>query len=865
MTLAYHLTTEYLNRKLYLVIQVEGSGEKNTLSVLQKEHARSAVKSPPAHTFYISADAAFETLKMLGATGKLFYQKKKIIVDPFTPFTLFFEVERQEKEAALFIGHFRMGNQTGSLDECSLVFPARPSWILHAGILRAAKEEVGESWLRFAEGGKKLLTGVELTTFLREAEEEEVPIAWKGEKVETTSDPFPFLQLTDRHGGFADLWLDYGSYGKIAFHDPAKPAWRNLAAEKAWEKDLLETDFIAKRVDRSHYYCPLDKVGKSLSFLLEIGWTVLDAQGRKVCRQTATDCDVQVGKEKITLRARLHYGDHTADLQQVIGAFNRRENFVQLSAGTVALLDKEKLSATWGDFAEQEVTAEGISLQKNRFGLLLPLFEEKHLPFREELREQIEKMARKEPKAPIAPSCDFKATLFPYQSEGLQWLQFLQEGGFGGLLADEMGLGKTVQVLAFLSQFTQSQPTLIVVPTSLLFHWEQEIKKFLPTLSVYRHEGKERARTGEDLEKHPLILTSYALLRLDSTLLKELDYGLVVLDEAQTIKNPDSQIAEVAFQLSGEMRLAITGTPIENRIEDLWSIFHFLTPDLLGERRTFQAQLAAGGVDQRHLLRVKRKIAPFLLRRKKEQVALQLPPKLEQTVFVEMTETQREIYERWLQNTKQGLLKKVTLEGIASHRMEILEAILRLRQLCGHPWLVEEREEIDPCLVSGKYERLMADLQEVVEEKRKVLVYSQFTQMLRLIERGVKERGWRSVYLDGSTTDREGVVKQFQEDPDVQIFLISLKAGGVGLNLTAADYVFLYDPWWNEAVEKQAIDRAHRVGKTGSVIARRYITALSIEEKMLKLKAHKTALSESLLEGEGMGSVSMEELLGLLE
>jgi SNF2 family DNA or RNA helicase len=297
-----------------------------------------------------------------------------------------------------------------------------------------------------------------------------------------------------------------------------------------------------------------------------------------------------------------------------------------------------------------------------------------------------------------------------------------------------------------------------------------------------------------------------------------------------------------------------------------------------------------------YLGRIKKKIRPFLLRRKKEQVALQLPPKLEQTVFVEMTQPQRDIYERWLKNTQQGLLKKVSLNGAVSHRMEILEAILRLRQLCAHPWLVEEKQEeqSDPshiqsktwdlgyaesqgpsaepkskllteCGISAKFDQVLSDLEQVVEENRKVLVYSQFTKMLRLLEVAVRQRGWGYVYLDGSSIDREEAVQRFQQDPQVCIFLISLKAGGVGLNLTAADYVFLYDPWWNDAVERQAIDRAHRLGKNGTVIARRYITALSIEEKIMRLKAHKMTLSEQLLEStEEIGQISLDDLLELL-
>ena len=461
---------------------------------------------------------------------------------------------------------------------------------------------------------------------------------------------------------------------------------------------------------------------------------------------------------------------------------------------------------------------------------------------------------------------NFRGTLFPYQIEGLQWLKFLDEGGFGGLLADEMGLGKTVQLLAFFSQLSTSGPILIVVPTSLIFNWQREIEKFLPSFSVYRHEGKERLRTKAELAAKQIILTSYALLRIDAELLEGLEYQVVVLDEAQAIKNSDSQTAQACFSLSGNTRLAITGTPIENRLEDLWSIFHFLQPDLLGEKGYFQSQLQAAHSNAHYFLKIKKKIRPFLLRRKKEQVSLELPPKLEQTVFIEMTDSQRCTYDMWLKNTKQGLLKKVSLDGAASHRMEILEAILRLRQICAHPWLVEGPQEEDIQESCAKLQRLMSDLQEIVQEKQKVLIYSQFTSMLKLIERCIRQEGWNYVYLDGSTKDREGTVRQFQEDEKTSIFLISLKAGGVGLNLTAADYVFLYDPWWNEAAENQAIDRAHRFGQKGTVIARRYVTALSIEEKIMSLKEHKSALSKNLLDSEeGFIPTTIDDLLALLE
>lgn len=874
--LSYHLENETRSGKKYLAIcllsaakrkltkdnltfQITSSSEKSALELLLKEHAK-ILPQPPIERLLISADRSFNILKLLGATGRVFYQGKKVFIDPFTSYEIYFEGERLGADEAAFSGHFALEAKSGPLTDCDWVFSADPSWVLKDGMIRPVKEEISGKWVAQA-AQPSVLKGLALTQFLDRAFEE-IRIDWKTEQANVLIEPFPFLVLADRHGGFADLWFDYGSFGKVAVHDGFSSSFRNLDMEKSWEKDLLETDFIKKIVEKSHYYCPLDKVAKSLTFLLEIGWTVVDASGRRVLRQKDVDFDIEATDKTIIVKAKVHYGEHEVDLKDLVGAFNRREHFVELSSNTVALIDRQEFTDQWGDLTQQEIVTEGISLKKNQIGLLQPFLEQ---PCREEVREKILRLSQSETGGLAEVGKDFRGELFSYQMEGLNWLKFLGDGEFGGLLADEMGLGKTVQVLAFFSLLKIQKPFLIIVPTSLLFNWQREIEKFLPTLIVYRHEGKDRLRTCEELQEKQMILTSYSLLRIDFDLLQDMDYQLIVLDEAQAIKNPDSQVSQLCCRLNSSMRLAITGTPIENRLEDLWSIFRFLQPDLLGERRQFQSEMQAAELSAKYFSRVKKKIRPFILRRKKEQVSLQLPPKLEQTVFIEMSDSQRQLYERFLQSTKQGLLKKVSLEGAGSHRMEILEAILRLRQICAHPFLVQESQEEDVGAASAKFERLLSDLQEVVGENQKVLVYSQFTTMLKLIEKEVKQKGWKYVYLDGSTKDREGAVRQFQEDPETTIFLISLKAGGVGLNLTAADYVFLYDPWWNEAVERQAIDRAHRLGKIGTVIARRYVTALSIEEKIMKLKEHKTALSENLLETEGgFDPVSLDDLLSLL-
>jgi hypothetical protein len=855
--LSYHLESEKTSRELRIALVTEAKAQlsrESLLSYAATPSEQEALKRlskyfiPPSRIAF-PLDDSFDLLKLLGTTGRLFFKGARIVVDPFSALDFYFLVEPMGQEQARIEGRWRLKTHSGSLPEA--VFAADPPWMIDGGIVRPFQPQISPQWIRFALTAEPLLTGRALADFL-ERVEGEVELEWKG-KLAAPS-PLPLLKLADRHGGFADLWVDYGAYGTFPVHDPQKVSCRDLRQEKALEADLFETDFIRKQVGSSHYYCPLDKVAKSLTFLLEVGWTILDAQAHKVVRQTGLDLAASETDQRLLIRGTVRYENYEAKVQDVVGAFNRREHFIDIGPGAVALLDRDQWIQQGLDFSEEERVQDGISLPKSALGRLGSLLETASLRASDELKRKL--AAAPSASQPVEVGDAFRGTLFPYQKEGLQWLSFLHEGGFGGLLADEMGLGKTVQILALFSRLKgQDKPILIVAPTSLLFNWQREIERFLPGFSVYRHEGKERLRASEDLEKKPLLLTSYALLRLDAALFAQLSYHMIILDEAQTIKNPDSQISEVCSSLKADCRLCISGTPIENRLDDLFSIFRFLQPDLLGDRASFQ-------VEASRMDRIKRKVRPFLLRRKKEEVLLDLPPKLEQTIFVEMTEPQRALYETWLRQTRQ----KVSLEGASSLPMEILEAILRLRQLCAHPFLVEPGSPDEALAMSGKLDRLLSDVEEVVSEGHKVLIYSQFTSMLRLIESHIRRLGLRSVYLDGSTHNREEVVRTFQEDATVPIFLISLKAGGVGLNLTAADYVFLYDPWWNEAVEAQAIDRAHRLGRTGSVIARRYITALSIEEKILKLKTHKTHLSKAMLEFDAsVDSVSLEDLLALLD
>lgn len=618
------------------------------------------------------------------------------------------------------------------------------------------------------------------------------------EKEEVKEEGLPSLVLKDRHGAFADLWV-----GDVAYHEISKPT----DGERGWEKDLLETGFIKKMVDSSHYYCPMDKVAKSISFLLEIGWKVVDVRGRVVVKQSGEEIDCSMERDAFIVKGRVKYSEHEIDLTKVVGAFNRRERFIELDQRHVALIDFEHLG-------KEEIVDGAIRVKKSHLGVMDDLFASA-FNVKRDLTMRVES---------TLPSVDFKGTLHPYQQEGVNWLSFLHTAGLSALLADEMGLGKTIQVLGFISTLKISLPILVVMPTSLLFNWRIEVEKFLPGFPCYIHSGPNRLK---ELPKQGIILTSYAILRTDFSLFSE--FSVIVLDEAQTIKNPDSQAAKCACALKGDFRLCMTGTPIENKFLDMESIFRFLLPDLI--------------------IDTPKRVRPFILRRKKKDVAKELPPKYEQTVYVEMGDEQKQLYDEWLAKTRARNFE---------NKIEIFEAILRLRQICCHPHLVGESG-----VESAKLERFMQDLEEISGQGNKVLVFSQFTKMLGLIKTEIEKRGWKYVYLDGNTKDREAVVQQFQGDENVFIFLISLKAGGVGLNLNAADYVFIYDPWWNEAAENQAIDRAHRLGGLNSVIARRYVTALSIEEKIMRLKENKAKLFTDVLDFEQV-PLSLEDLYSFL-
>jgi SNF2 family DNA or RNA helicase len=467
-------------------------------------------------------------------------------------------------------------------------------------------------------------------------------------------------------------------------------------------------------------------------------------------------------------------------------------------------------------------------------------------------------------------SPDFTGTLRPYQKDGLGWLLFLRQFSFGGCLADDMGLGKTIQVLALLDCRRKNSPpdalraSLVVAPRSVIFNWKLEAAKFTPNLKVLDHTGPDRSLDAEIIAANDIVLTTYGTLRSDINILKDHVFDCIILDESQAIKNAGTTTAKAVRLLRGNNRLAMSGTPIENHLGELWSLMEFLNPGMLGSASVFKLHAGGKTVDSETGKLLSSAMRPFILRRTKSQVAKDLPERTEETIWCELQGSQKKLYNELLAHYRASLMQKVRSDGINKSRMNILEALLRLRQAACHPGLLDTtRTTTDQ---GAKLEALIPQIKEVLDENHKALIFSQFTSFLSILKHHLDKQKISYEYLDGQTKDRQAGVERFQNDPDCKLFLISLKAGGLGLNLTAAEYVYLLDPWWNPAVEAQAIDRAHRIGQTRKVFAYRLIARDTIEEKVLQLQKSKRDLADAIISEDNslIGSLTREDLELLL-
>ena len=612
-------------------------------------------------------------------------------------------------------------------------------------------------------------------------------------------------------------------------------------------------------------------LGPAVRNLMPKGWGV-KADGRQVWQAGQLKFRVQSNIDWFELHGEADFGGRRVTFPELLAALARGDSTVRLDDGSLGIIPEEWLQQ-YGLLAGLGTTeGEHLRFETHQVGLLDALlatqplvdFDTKFTELRDKLKNFAGVSSSNEPE-------NFKGELRAYQRDGVGWLEFLQEFKFGGCLADDMGLGKTVQMLAVLqdrvnqakgAKKSERRPSLIVVPKSLLFNWAQECAKFTPKLRVLEYAGLDRADLRPEFVNFDVILTTYGTLRRDVMVLKDIPFDYVVLDEAQTIKNAGSQVAKASRLLNAANRLALSGTPIENHLGDLWSIFEFLNPGMLGSSTAFRTHAAdVERPESREFLA--RGLRPFILRRTKQQVAADLPDKIEQTLYCQMNEDQERLYAEMRDHYRQSLLGLIKNQGLAKSKMHVLEALLRLRQAACHPALLDKAKIGEG---SAKLDVLLPHLEELIDEKHKTLVFSQFTSMLSIVRHHLDQRGIIYEYLDGQTRDRRACVERFQSDEKCPLFLISLKAGGLGLNLTAADYVFLLDPWWNPAVEAQAIDRAHRVGQTKQVFAYRLICRNTVEEKIAELQTKKKGLADAILQENGsvLEQLSAEDLEMLL-
>jgi superfamily II DNA or RNA helicase len=608
--------------------------------------------------------------------------------------------------------------------------------------------------------------------------------------------------------------------------------------------------------------------------LLEAGWHV-EAEGKLYRKPGELRVEVTSGIDWFELHGTVQFDDRQASLPELLAALKRGDNTVRLDDGTFGILPEEWLKK-YGTLAGLG-TAEGDHLRFTRaqVGLLDALLAAQpeatcdavFARARDELR-------RFEGVEALDPPAGFVGQLRGYQRDGLGWLHFLQRFAFGGCLADDMGLGKTVQVLALLESRRERRaaatdgqrpaPSLVVVPRSLVFNWKQEAARFCPQLGVLDHTGIGRAEPGPHFQDYDVVLTTYGTLRRDILKLKDLTFDYCVLDEAQAVKNANTTTAKAVRLLRADHRLALSGTPVENHLGELWSLFEFLNPGMLGSASVFRLGGAgARNPDEETRLLLARALRPFILRRTKEQVAKDLPQKTEQTLYCELEPPQRKLYDELRRHYRQALLDRVARDGMGRSKIQILEALLRLRQAACHPGLIDKDRGDE---ASAKLDFLLPQLAEVLEEGHKVLVFSQFTSLLAIVRARLDEEGVPYEYLDGRTRNRQEKVERFQNDPACKLFLVSLKAGGLGLNLTAAEYVYLLDPWWNPAVEAQAIDRTHRIGQTKPVFAYRLIAKDTVEEKVLELQKTKRDLADAIINADNslIRNLSQDDLQLLL-
>jgi len=642
--------------------------------------------------------------------------------------------------------------------------------------------------------------------------------------------------------------------------------YRNIKAEKEWLQKIenLHSHFI-KPVDNNTLALRGADVLKNNWFFLfvdamkDMNVSVYGMDALKNFRfntsKPSTKIFISSNTDWFDAKVEISFGEQKITVDDVKKALANKQQFVPLADGTMGILPEEWIRKYSLLFKVGEGKVNNMKLSKYQFSVVEDLYNQRN---EEELFVQLEekydKLRYNYEIKKINPPEHLTSILRPYQESGFQWLNYLREVNWGGILADDMGLGKTVQALSFLHHLKEENKTLkalVVCPTTLMFNWQNEIKKFTPILHFYTHHGGARDREIIASNKIDIVITTYGTLRSDIKYFADINFDYIILDESQAIKNPASKITKAVCVLKTKNRLCLSGTPLQNNTFDIFAQMNFLNPGMLGSQEFFKNEFAVpidkfGEKEQKEHLR--KLLYPFILRRTKEQVAKDLPEKQEMILYCEMNDEQRKIYDTYRNDFRDKILGAVQEKGIQKSQLTILQGLMKLRQICDSTAILKEQDGTNFPNHSVKLEEIGREITENISN-HKALIFSQFLGMLALIKEKMKELEIDFEYFDGSTsaTDREKAINRFQNDENCRVFLISLKAGGIGLNLTAADYVYIVDPWWNPAVEQQAIDRTHRIGQTKNIFAYRMICTDTVEDKILKLQEKKKALAKDLI------------------
>ncbi|MGM9476879.1 DEAD/DEAH box helicase [Pedobacter sp. GSP4] len=818
------------------------------------------------------------------------------------PASILFHFRRNETETRYFPTIKYQNLRIEFMFKEAQIISNKPAWLLLNDILYFFDQDIeGKKLQPFLN---KRFIAIPKTTEATYFEKFVAPLIEKhhvyAEGFEIRTEQFeaaPIIKVLYVDGGLSQIQL-YFKYGEYTF--PVENAhkvtvrlektadnyiFHRIKRSAEWEKkqfnlllslglkktSSLFSNLEVASADENPSYAAINWVNEHIEILQASGFEIEQATGQKkfVFGASKIDLEVKEGNDWFDINAVVWFGKYQIPFLSLKQHILHKKREFLLPDGEVAIIP-DKWFTQYGSLFSLAEAGKTLKLKKHHIGLINDLAEDSLANIT--LERKLQRLSDFEDIADTQMPVHFKGSLRDYQKAGYNWFSFLREYNFGGCLADDMGLGKTIQTLAMLQKVKEDDQllgvpstSLIIMPTSLIYNWLTEAKKFTPKLKILAHTGTNRNKDVANFANFDIVITTYGVTRVDVDELKNFYFNYVILDESQNIKNPASKSFKAVRSLKSKHRLILSGTPVENSVSDLWSQLTFLNPGLLGTQAFFfeeYVQAIEKKKDEEKARKLQSIIKPFVLRRTKEQVAAELPPKTEQVIYCDMSEDQAAYYEKTKSAYRNDLLQSMDDGTFAQKQVQLLQGLTALRQLANHPVMIDGTYISD----SGKFENVIHTLDNVLKGGHKVLVFSQFVKHLDIFKKHFEAENIPFAYLDGATRNRGEIVSEFQQNTDLKVFLISIKAGGVGLNLTQADYVFILDPWWNPAVEQQAIDRTHRIGQDKKVFIYKFIAKDTVEEKILALQNRKKSLANSLITTEEsfFKSLSKEDIRDIL-